>query len=235
MSALVFIPTFNEKNNIVKLISEIKKIIPDIFILVIDDSSTDTTGQLLNNLATNDKNIYVIHRRGIRGRGLSDIEAFRFAIQKGFNYIIEMDADFSHNPKYIPGFLEHIQHSDIVIGSRLIAQGAIVGRGSARNIISLTANLYARLLLGIKEIQDVTSGYRCYRVKALEIINPGKLISVGPSILEEILYRAKQHKLKIEEMPIIFEDRKSGKSKLNFKILFNTFLIILKLRLYFYE
>lgn len=234
MKTLVFIPVFNEKDNIVKLIRDIKQLASDIFILVVDDNSTDGTTAVLKEYAKNNNDIFIIHRRGTKGRGRAFIEAFNFAIQQRFDYLIEMDADFSHNPKYIPRFLENIQNADIVIGSRLIKEGTILGRGLVRNIISLMANLYIRLILNITDIEDTTSGFRCYRVRALEEINPDTLISVGPSVIEETLYRAKRKHLKIIEIPIIFEERKGGKSKLNLKILFDTFFTVIKLRLGYY-
>jgi dolichol-phosphate mannosyltransferase len=234
MRNLVIVPTYNERDNIKELIQKILEFSPQIHILVIDDNSPDGTGKIVESLMSRIPNLYFINRTSRKGRGLAGIEGFKFALENNFDYIIEMDADFSHSPEYIPEFLKHIQDADIVIGSRFIKQAAILNRGLGRNIISLIANLYTRIILGILDIRDVTSGYRCYKTTVFKQIGLEHLISGGPSILEEILFRAKRHKLKIKEIPIIFVHRKSGKSKLNFKILFNTFLTILRLRIFYY-
>ena len=235
MKTLIIIPTYNERDNIEELVYKILESSPEVHILVVDDNSLDGTGGMIGRIESKIENLHLMTRKTQRGRGSAIIAGFRFAIENKFDYVIEMDADFSHNPKYIPLFLEKMKNADIVIGSRLIKTGAIVGRSMIRDIISSIANFIARLILGLMNIKDITSGYRCYRTEIFKEINLDKMISTGPSLLEEILYIAKKHKFKIVEMPIVFEERKAGKSKLNFAILLGTLLTVAKLRLVHHE
>ena len=230
MKSLIVIPTYNEKENIKDLIRKISDILPDIHILIIDDDSPDGTAVLVKELASEINNLHLIVRRDKRGRGLAGIAGFKYAVENKFDYVIEMDADFSHNPKYIPVFLREIETCDVVVGSRAVTAGGIIGRGFIRNIISKLANIYIRLILGIKNIKDATSGFRCFRRQVLDGISWDAIISHGPSIVEEVLYLAYRQGYKIKEIPIVFEERKQGKSKLNFKKIFLTMLLILKIR-----
>lgn len=229
MKSIAIIPTYNEKENIQDLIDEIIKAAPTVQILVIDDDSPDGTAVLVSGLASRLNNVHLIIRKEKKGRGLAGIVGFQYAIEQGFDYIIEMDADFSHNPKYIPMFLKEIETMDVVVGSRLVNGGGIVGRDCIRNLITKLASIYLRAILGIN-IKDITSGFRCFRRQVLEDVPWPTLISQGPSIVEEVLYIACKKGYRIKEVPIIFEERKRGKSKLNFKKLFAVMVLVLKIR-----
>ena len=229
MKSIIILPTYNEKDNIKNLIREIFNLLPDIHILVVDDTSPDGTATLIEEFQARMKNLHLIVRKDAKGRGLAGIAGFKYAIEHKFDYVVEMDADFSHNPKYIPLLLNQIESSDLVIVSRLVKGGRISGRNCTRNILTKLANIYIRLVLGIK-IKDATSGFRCFKIKVLEDIPWDKLVSVGRSIIEEVLYIAHKNNYKIQEVPIVFEERRRGASKLNFKKMVDTFVLILKIR-----
>lgn len=211
MNIAVMIPTYNESQNIVPLITDILSIRPDISIIVVDDNSPDGTSDIVGGLAKSDARINLITRKNEKGRGTAGIRGFKFALEKGYDIILEMDSDYSHHPRYIPVFLEEIKYYDVVIGSRNIEGGKDIGRGFDRQLITKFANMYIRLIMGL-DIKDCTSGYRCFRRYVLEGINLDNMISTGPSIVEEILYRCKKMNFAIKEIPVIFEDRKRGES-----------------------
>jgi dolichol-phosphate mannosyltransferase len=226
----VVIPTYNEADNIQPLLQEILALnVPDLTALVVDDNSPDGTGQLADRLARNNDRIKVLHRTEARGRGLAGIAGFKFALQAGADYIIEMDADFSHQPRYIPDFLKAIKNYDVVIGSRFIAGGVDIKRTFLRRLVTLLARKYIQLILGIK-IKDVTSGYRCFRHQVLVKLELDRLISRGPSLVSEILYLATLKNFRLHEIPIVFIDRQKGATKLNLPILLNTLYMIYKFR-----
>ena len=227
---LVIIPTYNEKENIEKFIGEIFKHAPDVNLLIVDDNSPDGTGEIADRIAAKDNRVSIIHRLSNRGRGLAGVEAFKEAIKReGINYIIEMDADFSHGPKYIPLFLEEIKNSDIVIGSRYVEGGRDSERGYIRVILSKLVNLFIRKYLGL-DINDCSSGYRCFRKEVLVSLDLDRMISKEPSIIEEVLYECKLKKYNIKEIPIIFKDRESGKTKLGIIKLAKVLMDIIKFK-----
>jgi len=227
---LVIIPTYNEKENIEKFIGEIFKHAPDVNLLIADDNSPDGTGEIADRIAAKDSRVSIIHRLSNRGRGLAGVEAFKEAIKReGINYIIEMDADFSHGPKYIPLFLEEIKNSDIVIGSRYVEGGRDSERGYIRVILSKLVNLFIRRYLGL-DINDCSSGYRCFRKEVLVSLDLDRMISKEPSIIEEVLYECKLKKYNIKEIPIIFKDRESGKTKLGIIKLVKVLMDIIKFK-----
>ncbi len=225
MKSIVVIPTYNEKANIEPLLKEILTLVPDIHVLVVDDSSPDGTAELVHQLQSSDSRIHLMVRKSARGRGLAGIAGFLYAIENNFDYIIEMDADFSHSPHDIPRFLAEIKIFDIVIGSRNIPGGKILNRPLIRDVISCLANLYIRLVLRLP-IYDCSSGFRCFRKEVLASIHLEEMVSVGPSILEEILYACQQRRYKFKEIPITFHDRKEGQSKLTLEKILNTFYVI---------
>lgn len=230
MKTYVIIPTYNEAENIEPLLKEILKLnIPDLCAVVVDDNSPDGTGDIADRLAKEYSNIKVVHRYNNRGRGSAGIEGFNFALNEGADYIIEMDADFSHQPKYIPELLKHIINYDIVLGSRFVPGGQDVERGLARKIVTFLARIYIQQMLGIK-VKDVTSGYRCFRRKVLQKIDLAKMISTGPSIVTEILYKSTLKGFKMYETPIVFEDRVKGETKLSLSILFKTLYMVYKFK-----
>ena len=218
----VTIPTYNEAENIEALLKEILALdIPDLIVVVVDDNSPDGTGAIVDRLAKGNPNIKILHRYKDRGRGSAGIAGFKFALQEGADFIIEMDADFSHHPKYIPDLLKHIQNYDIVLGSRFVTGGKDTNRGIIRKVVTVLARTYIQWTLGIK-VRDLTSGYRCFKRKVLESIHLNHMISTGPSIVTEILYKASLKGFTTYEIPIVFEDRKKGETKLNLLVLLKT-------------
>jgi len=226
----VVIPTYNEAENIEALLKAILALeIPELIALVVDDNSPDGTGAIADRLEKESPNIKVIHRMKDRGRGSAGIEAFNFTLKEEADYIIEMDADFSHHPKYIPDLLKYIKDYDIVLGSRFVPGGKDSDRGWSRKIITTFARNYIKWMLGVK-VNDVTSGYRCFRRRVLEAIDLDHMISTGPSIVSEILYKAHLKGFSMYETPIIFEDRKKGETKLNLGILLKTLWMIFEFK-----
>ena len=226
----VIIPTYNEAENIEALLREILALkIPDLRVAVVDDNSPDGTGEIVERLAKENSIIKIIHRYQNRGRGSAGIDGFKYALQEGAEYIIEMDADFSHHPRYIPAFIEKIRDYDLVLGSRFIPGGKDADRGFLRRMTTFFARLYIQLMLGIK-VKDITSGYRCFRRPVLQAIDLDHLISTGPSIVSEILYQVALKNYRIYEIPIIFEDRKKGKTKLNLWTLLKTLYMVYRFK-----
>jgi len=218
------IPTFNESENIQPLIREILNIDSGIEVLVIDDDSPDGTAALVEEIAEESSRVHLLLRKEERGRGTAGIAGFLKALEIGADCVIEMDGDFSHHPRHIPAFLHAIKHYDVVIGSRAIQGGEERGRSRFRSIITRFANTFIRWIYHVT-IRDCTSGFRCFRRPVLEALPLKKMISRGPSIVEEVLYAC--HCLGFS-----FEDRKRGASTLSFSKLFNTFFMILRFRLY---
>ncbi len=229
-NTFVIVPTYNEAENIEALLKEILALgIPDLTAVVVDDNSPDKTGETAGRLAKENPRIKVLHRYRNRGRGLAGIEGFRFALKQGADYIIEMDADFSHHPRYLPELIKHIKDYDLIIGSRFVKGGRDVDRGIIRRITTNLARSYIKFILGIG-VKDPTSGFRCFKRKTLEEIDLDHMISSGPSIVSEILYKAILKGSSIFEVPIVFEDRKRGKTKLNLGILLKTLYTLHKFK-----
>ncbi len=224
------IPTYNERENIERLINEILNVDSNIHILVVDDSSPDGTGEIVDKIASKSARVHILHRKE-RGRASAGIAGFKKALELGFDYIIEMDADFSHNPKYISTMLKEIKNSDIVIGSKYLKGGEAktVNRSKGSMLISKLANAFNRVVLGLN-VSDSSGGYKCYRREVLEAIGLDKIISTGYSIGAELLYRAKKKGFSFKEIPIVFQNRQRGKSKENYKIIISYPLTILRLR-----
>lgn len=230
MKTFVMIPTYNEKENIKNLIDEILRLkIDNLHIVVVDDFSPDGTWKIVEDISKKNNNVHLLLRKTKRGRGYAGKECFNYCLNNGADIIIEMDADFSHDPKYLPKMLEEIKDADVVIGSRFVKDAGEQGRGLIRRIITKLANFYIRLMLGIK-IKDCNSGFRCFRRKVLETIDVDKIKAKGPDILQETLYKANAKGFRIKETPIVFVNRKSGSSKLGIKHLIRGYFMILKLR-----
>ncbi len=229
MKTIVLIPTYNEKENIKALIKAIFNLnIKNLEIVVIDDNSPDGTWEIVKNLK--DKRVHLILRKTNRGRGYAGKEGFKFALNNKADYIIEMDADFSHDPKYIPFMLKEMKNNDVVLGSRLVKGGKDIGRSAIRKLITRLANFYIRIMLGLK-VRDCNSGYRCFRSNVIKSINPDKINAKGPDIVQEVLFKSKLKGFKIKEIPIEFVDRRKGKSKLGIKQLAKGYWVILKLKM----
>jgi dolichol-phosphate mannosyltransferase len=212
---LVSLATFNEAGNLRDLVTEIRRHAPHAHLLVIDDNSPDGTGAIADDLKATLDGFEVIHRAGKQGLGTAILTAMRYAIDHGYDYYINMDADFSHPPRYIPDLLAGMDRHDVMIGSRYIPGGAVEGEFNfKRKVMSTGINTYARLLLGLKT-RDNSGSFRCYRVSNLARIDFNKIRSRGYSFMEEILYWCKMAGCRFGETPITFENRRSGVSKIN--------------------
>lgn len=231
MTVYIVIPTYNERENIVALINEIFALkIPNLKIIVVDDNSPDKTADAVEQARQTYADLYLIRRDGKMGIGSAYIAGFKQAMAMDADLIIEMDADFSHDPKDLPRLiLEGENGSDLIIGSRKIAGGKIVGWNTKRRLMSDGAMLFAKTILGLKT-KDITAGFRCFRRQVLEKINLDTIKSNGYAFQEELLYRVEKSGFKIREIPVTFKDREQGQSKLGRKEIKEFFIIIFKLR-----
>ncbi len=228
----VVIPTYNEADNIKFLIENLLTLYPFLHILVVDDNSPDGTYKIVKEIANEKKNVHLLHRLKEKGRGTAGRDGFIKALELGADYIIEMDADFSHDPIYIEKFIENAAEDTVIIGSRLIKGGKEIGRNIIRTIITFFANLYIRVLLNLP-VKDCTSGYRLFPSKILKRIPLGKFKSKGPEIVQELLYHCKKQKARFLEIPIVFRDRRAGKSTFNLKIMFRSLWFVFYLRFFY--
>ena len=229
MRALAMVPTYNEALNIESLLREILRQGPEIGAVVVDDNSPDGTAAIVEKIRKEDPRVHLILRLEERGRGTAGIVGFQYAVSQGVDFVIEMDADFSHSPSYISSFLSRMKDCDLLIGSRLLEGGGERGRDFSRQWISRLANAYIRLILNLP-IRDCTSGYRVFRREVLEAIDLDQMMSQGPSVVEEVLYKAYKRGFRVKEVPYIFEERKAGESTFNRKIMLNALKMMLKIR-----
>lgn len=228
---LIIIPTYNESENVEKLLELIYEVKNDLNILIVDDNSPDKTYEIIERLMEKKyKGKLFIHKRsGKLGLGTAYIAGFKWALERDYDYIFEMDADFSHNPKYIPEFLKEAKTHDLVIGSRYVPGGGVVNWGIIRKFISRGGSLYSRIILGAP-IKDFTGGFKCFKRKTLENLNLDKIVSNGYSFQVELNYKVWLKGMKIKETPIIFEDRTLGQSKMSKKIFLEAILKVLWMR-----
>jgi dolichol-phosphate mannosyltransferase len=230
LRAIVVVPTYNEAPNLEGLVAAVHRACPSLEILIVDDESPDGTGRVADALASRDSRVSVLHRKPPRGRGVAGRDGFVEALSRGPDAILEMDADFSHDPALLPRFLEELEKgADVVLGSRFVPGGSDVERSPIRRSITVLANAFTRLVLGLPA-GDCNSGYRGFRAAAMRIIDPATLTSTGPSIVQEVLYRAHRARLRIVEIPLRFVERKEGRSKLVLGLLIQGYLMVLKLR-----
>ena len=229
--ALIIIPTYNEAENIVNIINELMAINYEgivIEILVVDDNSTDGTSALVKNL-TFDR-VHIIERPGKLGLGTAYIRGFRYAIENNYDYVFEMDADFSHDPEAIPAFFPKLLEYDVVVGSRYIEGIAVVNWPLRRLMISIGASYYTRMITFLP-VKDVTAGFMAYRVNSLKQIDFDKVHSNGYSFQIEMKFRMWKKGFKITEIPIVFIDRRAGVSKMSRKIVYEAMFMVWKLKL----
>jgi dolichol-phosphate mannosyltransferase len=226
---VVVIPTYNERENIAPLIGELLTLPLPLEILVVDDDSPDGTAEIVRGLAKQHPEVHLLLRTGERGRGTAGIAGFRKALEMGAEVVVEMDADFSHHPRHLPALLGRIRDCDVVLGSRFVPGGADLERGLLRRVISRLAGVYVRTLLGL-QVRDATSGFRCFRREVLASLDLDGMVSTGPSLVLEVLYRLTLGGWKICETPIVFRDRSRGESKLRLRILLETLLVVWKIR-----
>lgn len=227
---LVVVPTYNEAGNIERLVDALYGLgVDGLHVLVVDDQSPDGTAERVRALRARHPGLRLLERSGPAGRGLAGREAFLYALrQPTVEAVLEMDADFSHQPRHVPELLAALREADVAIGSRRVPGGSDLDRGLGRRVLTWVANLYARSLLRLP-VLDTNSGFRAFRRRALEAIEPETLRSRGPSILHEVLYRAARAELSFREVPIQFVDRKEGRSKLNLALLASGYFWILRL------
>jgi dolichol-phosphate mannosyltransferase len=211
---LVSLATYNERDNLAPLIGEIHERLPAADVLVIDDNSPDGTGRLADELATKDPRIKVVHRPGKLGLGTAILAGMRYAMDHGYDYLVNMDADFSHHPRYLPALLAGMDQNDVMIGSRYVPGGGSANWPLSRRLMSRGVGLVVRLLMRIPA-RDTSGAFRCYRVSKLRETDLEQLWSRGYSFQQEILYRCRKAGSRIGETPIIFENRRAGASKVN--------------------
>lgn len=229
MKTYVMIPTYNEKENIRQLIEGILSLkIKNLHIVVVDDNSPDRTHEIVKKMSQKNKSVHLLLRTGDRGRGAAGKAGFIYCLDNAADIVIEMDGDLSHQPKYIPAFLEEIKRHDVVLGSRRVKGSKDIGRSAIRVLITLMANIYIRLILGLK-VKDCNSGYRCFRRVVLEK-TVYSLESIGPAIVQELLFKAHLKGFRIKEIPIVFVNRAKGASKLGLKQLVAGYLMVIKLK-----
>jgi dolichol-phosphate mannosyltransferase len=218
MKIVAVLPTWNESENVLPLIDALLAVSRHLEVLVVDDNSPDGTWKLVADRARHNPRVHLLHRTSERGRGSAGIAGFRRAVDMGADLVVEMDADWSHHPRFLRRLLRASRSADVVIGSRLVSGGTERGRHPLRTFITHGANLYLRTLLRLP-VRDCTSGYRVFRRRTLVRFDWDRLRSKGPSIVQEMLVTARAAGARFAEVPIVFEERRAGKSSFNSKIL----------------
>jgi dolichol-phosphate mannosyltransferase len=213
---LVSLATYNEAGNIAALIADIHKVVPHANILVIDDNSPDGTGRIVSELSEKDPRIQVLHRPGKLGLGTATLAAMKFAMAQNYDYLLNMDADFSHPPRYLPGILAGMSKYDVMIGSRYVHGGGTENWPLPRRVISQSVNMMVRFLFRMP-VKDASGAFRCYRVSKLREAELDRVRSRGYSFQQEVLFRCYKAGCKLGEYPILFENRRAGSSKVNRK------------------
>lgn len=227
---LIVTPTYNERDNLPVFIEAVRGKMPDFDILVVDDNSPDGTGDVADGIAARDPHVRVMHRPGKQGLGTAYTQAFQKGLREGYDWFFEMDADLSHDVRYLPDFVRELEGgADVVIGSRNIPGGGVEGWGPGRHIISKGGSLYSRTILGLG-IKDLTSGYKAFTRRALEAIDLGSVQSNGYSFQIEMTYRAIRKGMRVAETPITFVDRRAGQSKMSRKIFVEALGVVWRLR-----
>ena len=229
MKTLIIIPTYNELENLPPLLKEIFSYAPATDILIVDDNSPDGTGELVDRMSAENPHIHALHRAGKMGLGTAYIAGFHYAIDHNYDAAFEMDADFSHDPRYLPDFLTKIEQADLVIGSRYVPGGNTPNWSLLRRFVSGGGNIFSRVVLGLR-VHDCTAGFRCYRREVLETIQFDTIQSQGYGFQIEMAYRVQKLGYKIVETPIVFMDRRVGKSKMSRAIFVEGFVNVLRAR-----
>ncbi len=215
--AVVCLPTYDERENLVPILEAILAAAPEVDVLVIDDNSPDGTGRLADEVAAREPRVKVLHRPGKQGLGRAYLAGFAWALEHGYGLVLEMDADFSHDPRYLPVMLQRAREADLVLGSRYVKGGGTVNWGLGRKILSRGGSLYARLILGVK-VRDLTGGFKCFRREVLEAIDLPSVECSGYAFQIELTYRALRRGFTVAEVPIVFADRRVGQSKMSRRI-----------------
>ncbi|MGI8497042.1 MAG: polyprenol monophosphomannose synthase [Gemmatimonadaceae bacterium] len=228
--ALVVVPTYNERENIAKLIEVVMSLDPPFEILVVDDGSPDGTGAIVDDVASRDPRVHVLHRAGKMGLGTAYLAGFRWALERDYAFVFEMDADFSHDPGHLPQLLLAARDADIVLGSRYRdGKVTVVNWPMTRLMLSYGANIYARFVTGLP-LFDATGGFKCFRRKVLEAIDLNAVKSNGYAFQIEMSFRAWRKGFRLNEIPIVFTDRTEGQSKMSGKIVREAIFMVWRLR-----
>jgi len=229
--ALIVTPTYNERANLEAFVEATLGVAPGAHVLIVDDNSPDGTGILADELAARDKRVRVLHRPSKLGLGTAYTAAFQLGLHENYRYFFEMDADLSHDPRHLPEFFRELEAgADLVVGSRNVPGGNVLGWGAGRHALSKGGSLYSRLILGVG-VRDLTSGYKAFQRAALEAVVAGNVVSNGYSFQIEMTYRALLLGLKVKEVPIVFVDRQVGASKMDRTIVLEAVTTVWKLRL----
>ncbi|MCO4760258.1 MAG: polyprenol monophosphomannose synthase [Myxococcales bacterium] len=227
---LICLPTYNEAENLPLMVTAIFDVVPAVHILVIDDNSPDGTGAIADELASTDERIHVLHRTAKEGLGRAYIAGFKWALERDYALIFEMDCDFSHQPKYLPEFIKKTESADVVLGSRYIPGGGTEDWGASRKLISRGGNVYAQAILGLP-YKDLTGGFKCFRREVLEALPLDDIFGGGYVFQIELTYRSVKLGFKIGEVAIVFPDRTRGESKMDKSIVLEAVRNVWKLRL----
>jgi len=229
--ALVIIPTYNEATNLPQIVPRVLEQDARLEVLVVDDNSPDGTGAIADRYAAENPRIHVLHRESKQGLGTAYRAGFRWALERDYAYIFEMDADLSHDPRHLPAFLAAIEDADLVLGSRYLnGRATVVNWPMGRLLLSYFANVYARVVTGLR-LFDATGGFKCFRRKVLEAINLKAVRSNGYSFQIEVSFRAWRAGFRIKEIPIVFVDRAAGRSKMSGAIVREAIFMVWRLRL----
>lgn len=228
---LIVIPTYNEAENIPRIVPAVLETVPEVHILIVDDNSPDGTGELADELAAQDARVHVLHRTSKDGLGRAYIAGFRWALERSYGRVFEFDADFSHDPGYLPAMIKALKtEADVIIGSRYVSGGGTRNWTLLRKFISQGGGLYARTVLGV-HVRDLTSGFIGYRRRVLETLDLDKIDASGYGFQIEMKYRAVQRGFVVQEFPIVFVDREVGQSKMSSGIFLEALTLVWKLRL----
>jgi dolichol-phosphate mannosyltransferase len=227
---LIVVPTYNEKDNLPSLLEALTGFPPEIHVLVVDDGSPDGTGEIAARWSADNPRVHLIRRAGKMGLGSAYVAGFRWALERDYERIFEMDADFSHDPKYVPEMLAASETADLVIGSRYLTGVNVVNWPMSRLLLSWFANRYARLVSGLP-VHDCTAGFKCFRREALQAVDLGGIASGGYSFQIEMNYKVWKKGFRLAEVPIVFVDRRAGTSKMSGRIIREALLLVLRLRM----
>jgi dolichol-phosphate mannosyltransferase len=227
--ACVILPTYNERENLPQIVPQILAAAPEIDVLVVDDNSPDGTGQAADELAAKEPRVRVLHRQSKDGLGRAYLAGFAEALARGYGRILEMDCDFSHSPERLPHLLAASREADLVLGSRYVEGGGTVNWGLGRRALSRGGSFYARTILGLP-VRDLTGGFKCFRREVLEAIDLKSVRSTGYAFQIELTYRALKRGFKVREVPIVFADRRVGKSKMSRRIVLEALWMVWKIR-----
>ncbi len=228
---LVIVPTYNERENLPAIVAAVHEHLPVADLLIVDDNSPDGTGRLADELALRDPQVKVLHREGKQGLGTAYVAGFKSGLADGYEFLFEMDCDFSHDPKYLPELLAACEReADLVLGSRYVEGGGTVNWGPFRQILSRGGSLYARTVLGVP-VRDLTGGFKCFRRRVLEAIDLDTVSAQGYGFQIEMTFRALKMGFRVLELPIVFVDRRVGQSKMSRGIFVEALTLVWKLRL----